>query len=91
IKDTAKAGLNYVHYALSIDSINKEQYQAALNADKNLNADDKKLDRADNKKYYLRPGKYEVVIETQKGVRSKGSFTVKPAEKHQEEAGEPGE
>jgi photosystem II stability/assembly factor-like uncharacterized protein len=91
IKDTDKAGLNYVHYDISIDSINKEQYQAALNADKNLNADDKKLDRADNKKYYLRPGKYEVVIETQKGVRSKGSFTVKPAEKHQEEAGEPGE
>ncbi|HWY97828.1 MAG TPA: glycosyl hydrolase, partial [Bacteroidia bacterium] len=91
IKDTDKAGLNFVNYDLSIDSTYKAQYQTYLDADKSLNADDKKLSRADNKKYYLKPGKYEVVFSTQKDVSSKVNFTVKPAEKYHEQSDEPGE
>jgi hypothetical protein len=88
--DTSKAGLNYASYDLSIDSTYKTQYQSILNNNKELNADEKKLEASDNKKYYLRPGKYELIITTAKGVSTKTSFTVKPAEKPQREQEEPG-
>ncbi len=88
--DTSKAGLNFTNYDLSIDSTYKTQYQTILNNNKELNADEKKLEAGDNKKYYLRPGKYELIITTAKGASTKTSFTVKPAEKPQREQEEPG-
>src|SRR6185312_10041025 len=87
IKDTAKAGLNFVAYDLSIDSTVLAQYKHKLSMNKDVEDDDKKVDRADNKKYYLKPGKYIVEVETAKGVKTKENFTIKPAEKHQEEEG----
>ncbi|HTB06851.1 MAG TPA: glycosyl hydrolase, partial [Bacteroidia bacterium] len=85
LKDTAKAGLNYISYDLSIDSNMISQYQSWANSSKDLNGDDKKVERADNKKYYLKPGKYIVEVQTERGVISKESFTIKPAEREQEQ------
>jgi len=91
LKDTSAKGLNYFTYDLSIDSTLKAQYQAKLNDDKDLDADVKKLEAADNKKYYLRPGKYVAEVVTEKGVSQKIKFTIKPAEKREREQSEPGE
>jgi photosystem II stability/assembly factor-like uncharacterized protein len=85
LKDTTKAGLNYISYDLSIDSNMISQYQNWANSNKDLNGDDKKVERADNKKCYLKPGKYIVEVQTEKGVISKESFTIKPAEREQEQ------
>ncbi len=81
IKDTSAAGLNYVNYDLSIDSTNLSKYQLWVNDNKKLSDDDKKIERADNKKYYLKPGKYFLEIETQKGIKSKQEFIIKSNEK----------
>ncbi len=91
LKDTSEKGLNFVNYDMSIDSANKGQYQSILSSDKDLDADLKKLDLSDNKKYYLKPGKYIAEITTEKGITQKINFTVKPAEKKEMERGEPGE
>ncbi|HTA81374.1 MAG TPA: glycosyl hydrolase [Bacteroidia bacterium] len=90
LKDTGAKGLNYFTYDLSIDSTLKAQYQAKLNDDKDLDADTKKLDIADNKKYYLKPGKYVAEVVTEKGVSQKIKFIIKPAEKREREQSEPG-
>jgi photosystem II stability/assembly factor-like uncharacterized protein len=90
LKDTSAKGLNYFAYDLSIDSTTKAQYQTKLNDDKDLDADVKKLEAADNKKYYLRPGKYVIEVVTEKGVSQKIKFTIKPAEKREREQSEPG-
>ena len=91
LKDTSEKGLNYVTYDMSIDSTTKGQYQSALNSDKSLDTDLKLLDLGDNKKYYLKPGKYIAEVITEKGITQKINFTVKPAEKRERERGEPGE
>ena len=88
LKDTGKAGLNYVSYDMSLDSNMLSQYKHKLSMNKDLSDDDKKIEKADNKKYYLKPGKYIVEVTTEKGIVAKEKFVIKPAERHQEEEGE---
>lgn len=89
IKDTSAAGLNYVNYDLSIDSTNLSKYQTFINENKKLNDEEKKIERADNKKYYLKPGKYILEIETQKGIKSKQEFIIKTEDKKEGHEGIP--
>jgi len=89
-KDTAKAGLNYPTYDLSVDSIAIVKYQGWVNENKALNDEEKKILPADNKKYYLKPGKYIVEIETSKGIKARQEFVIKPKEKEEGHGGEPG-
>jgi hypothetical protein len=89
-KDTAKAGLNYPTYDLSVDSIAIVKYQSWVNENKGLNDEEKKIIPADNKKYYLKPGKYIVEIETSKGVKARQEFVIKPKEKEEGHGGMPG-
>ena len=56
-------GLNYIKYDLSFDSTLKSQYETWLNKEVKDEEDKVKLKAADNKIYYLHPGKYRVVIE----------------------------
>ena len=87
IKDTSAAGLNYVNYDLSIDSTNLSKYQQwvldykSSTTSAKLSDEEKKIERADNKKYYLKPGKYILEIETQKGIKTKQEFIIKAEEK----------
>ncbi len=81
LKDTSETGLNYVEYDLSIDSTVISPYQTVVNENKNLSEEEKKIERADNKKYYLKPGKYILEIETQKGIKMKEEFLVKGEDK----------
>ncbi len=76
IKDTCTAGLNYYSYDMAIDSLNLSKYQTWVNENKNLNEDEKKLVLADSKKYYLKPGKYFIEIETSKGIKLKQELLV---------------
>jgi len=81
MKDTSEAGLNYATYDFSIDSMTLNEYQAFVNTNKNLTDDEMKIERADNGKYYLKPGKYFIEVETQKGVKLKEEFVVKEKKK----------
>jgi hypothetical protein len=56
-------GLNYLKYDLSMDSTLKSRYETWLNKDAKDASDKVTLKAPDNKIYYLRPGKYKVVIE----------------------------
>jgi photosystem II stability/assembly factor-like uncharacterized protein len=95
IKDTSAAGLNYVDYDLSIDSTTLSKYQQwvldykSSTASAKLSDEEKKIERADNKKYYLKPGKYILEIETQKGIKSKQEFIIKAEEKKEKNEGLP--
>ena len=54
--DTLEGGLNYINYDLSIDDINASPYKYDLRTD----GGKYDLKQADDKKYYLVPGKYPV-------------------------------
>ncbi|HYV90499.1 MAG TPA: hypothetical protein VE978_01895 [Chitinophagales bacterium] len=56
-------GLNYIQYDLSFDSTLKSSYETWLNKDVKEESDKVKLKSADNKMYYLHPGKYRILIE----------------------------
>jgi photosystem II stability/assembly factor-like uncharacterized protein len=60
-------GLNYLPYNLSIDSVNIEKYTVLLNEDKTEDKEEITVKAADNGKYYLKPGKYELTIKTSLG------------------------
>ncbi|MEI6816292.1 MAG: glycosyl hydrolase [Bacteroidota bacterium] len=89
IKDTCTAGLNYYSYDMAIDSLNLSKYQTWVNENKNLNEDEKKLVLADSKKYYLKPGKYFIEIETSKGIKSKQELLVTAKESKEGHRGLP--
>jgi photosystem II stability/assembly factor-like uncharacterized protein len=69
-------GLNYVKYDLSMDSVFKTQYETWLNKEVKEEAGQTKLKAPDNKVYYLRPGKYKVVVEAG-GSREEKELAVK--------------
>jgi hypothetical protein len=68
-------GLNYMKYNLSFDSTLKTQYGTWLNKDVKEESDKVKLKSGDNKVYYLRPGKYRVVIEAN-GMKAERIFEI---------------
>ncbi|MEO8794183.1 MAG: hypothetical protein ABI390_01885 [Daejeonella sp.] len=92
--DTAKAGLNYADYNLSIDDSKISGYEKELSKDKKV-----ELKKADSGKVYLQAGKYTVEVVNSRGEKSrqtlvisaggKGETNFEPeAESEPEEAGE---
>jgi len=65
-----------VKYDLSFDSTMKSQYETWLNKDVKDTNDKVKLKVADNKVYYLHPGKYKVVVEGN-GVKEERELVIK--------------
>ena len=68
ITDDAEAGLNNVNFDQAIDLASKGDYEKYLNDvkkkdDKEINAERRPLELADDKKVYFRPAKYKVIIE----------------------------
>lgn len=80
LTDTTEAGLNYLSFDYSVDSTQRIAYQTALNAAKKK--DDKAIDLtlADDKKLYIRPGKYKLSL-TQNGYSVSRELEVKAPEK----------
>jgi photosystem II stability/assembly factor-like uncharacterized protein len=92
IKDTSEAGLNYVSYDFSMDSLVLKQYQTWVNKNKKPDYDGSTsvtIERADDKKYYLKPGKYFLEVETQNGTKAKEEFILKSKEKENRSQAEP--
>lgn len=83
LSDTSERGLNYYNYDMTVDSVFVINYQKFLTDDKKLKAEDSKIEKADNGRYYLKPGKYIIEVEAGNGIKSKQEFTVK--EKKREE------
>ncbi|MEJ2053975.1 MAG: glycosyl hydrolase, partial [Calditrichaceae bacterium] len=78
ISDTSEAGLNYVHYDLSIQPEELTKYLQV--SDSTCKAAGKKIKPADNGKTYLRAGTYTVIIE-KNGQKAKQTFEIKAPEK----------
>jgi photosystem II stability/assembly factor-like uncharacterized protein len=68
-------GLNYLAYDLSIDSTILSSYEQWLNKEVKAETDKVKVKKADNGIYYLRPGKYRCVVETN-GVLAERTLTI---------------
>ncbi len=90
IKDTSEAGLNYVSYDFSMDSAVINDYQTWVNENAKLGNDERKIKKADNGKYYLKPGKYIIEVELQNGIKAKEEFLLKSREKENRSEPEPG-
>jgi photosystem II stability/assembly factor-like uncharacterized protein len=68
-------GLNYLKYDLAFDSTLRVNYLEVLNKDVK-SADEKiKIEKADNGKFYLHPGKYKYTVEAN-GMKSEGVLVI---------------
>ena len=64
LSDTTEAGLNYLTFNYTIDSTQRVAYEKFLNDARKKEDKAIELKVADDKKLYLRPGKYKLVIES---------------------------
>lgn len=77
-----KAGLNYVSYDMTVNPNVKADYEKYLNDTKKK--DEKAIileEGQDDKKLYIRPGKYKVSIELANGVKTEQSLEIKAVER----------
>ena len=87
LKDNSEAGLNFVNWNLTVDESAKSAYEQYLNETKKKpstgSGQDKeiKLEPAEDKKLYVRPGKYKAVITTAGGAKTEQALTIKAPEK----------
>ncbi len=79
--DTSEAGLNYAVWDYTIDSEAKTSYAQYLNEAKKKEDKEIKLEAAEDKKLYIQPGKYKLVVTTADGNKTEQSLTVKAPEK----------
>jgi hypothetical protein len=83
INADAKKGLNYFDYDIALDSSLVSDYQKSWNDNRGKDEDELKLEKKDSGRYYLAPGKYEVVITDARGTTVKKEFSiVKPKGRH---------
>ncbi|WP_375444858.1 WD40/YVTN/BNR-like repeat-containing protein [uncultured Fibrella sp.] len=80
LTDTTEAGLNYLTFDYSVDTTQRAAYQTYLNEGKKKDAPAIDLTLADNKKLYIRPGKYKVTL-TQNGQSVSRELDVKAVER----------
>jgi photosystem II stability/assembly factor-like uncharacterized protein len=78
--DTTEAGLNYLAYDLAVDTTQRTAYQTYLNEAKKKDDKAIELSLADDKKLYLRPGKYRLTL-TQNGQSVSRDVDIKAPEK----------
>jgi photosystem II stability/assembly factor-like uncharacterized protein len=76
LKDNGEKGINLVNFDLSIDESALNSYVAYLNENRKKDESEITLKPADDKKIYLRPGKYVVEIEAA-GKKEKKEFSIK--------------
>ncbi len=80
ITDDAEAGLNYINFDQAIDAATKADYEKFLNETKKKEDKEIKLETADDKKIYFRPGKYKVVFELN-GEKAEKDLEIKAPER----------
>ncbi|NID12218.1 WD40/YVTN/BNR-like repeat-containing protein [Fibrivirga algicola] len=80
LTDTTEAGLNYLTFDYTVDTTQRAAYQTYLNEGKKKDAPAVDLTLADNKKLYIRPGKYKVTL-TQNGQTVSRDLEVKAVER----------
>ncbi len=80
LTDTTEAGLNYLTFDYAVDTTQRVAYEKALNEAKKK--DDKAIELAvaDDKKLYIRPGKYKLTLD-QNGTTLTRDFEVKSPER----------
>ena len=76
IKQDVKQGINYIEYDLSLTEAAVKKYEKSLNADREKDTDEIEIKKADNGKYYLYLGDYDLEI-TKDGASEKGTLIVK--------------
>jgi hypothetical protein len=86
ITDDAEAGLNYVNFDQAIDASAKVDFEKYLNDTKKKEEKEVKLEVADDKKIYFRPGKYKVIIE-QNGAKAEKELEIKASERRNRRGG----
>lgn len=86
ITDDAEAGLNYVNFDQAIDASAKADFEKYLNDSKKKEEKEVKLEVADDKKIYFRPGKYKVIIE-QNGAKTEKELEIKASERRNRRGG----
>ncbi|WP_345269305.1 WD40/YVTN/BNR-like repeat-containing protein [Nibrella viscosa] len=98
LTDDSEAGLNYLTYDYSVDASVAEGYQKYLNDTRKKDEKEVDLKPADDKKVYLRPGKYTFVFETSSGAKAEKEWELKAPERRSRRAitlpnayGSPGE
>ncbi len=80
LEEDAEAGLNTLNYNQTIDETQKEAYEKFLNSNKKSEEKDIRLTPADDKKIYLKPGKYQLLFEIN-GEKLIKSLEIKAPEK----------
>lgn len=80
LTDTTEMGLNYLTFDYAVDTTQRMAYEKALNEAKKK--DDKAIELAvaDDKKLYIRPGKYKLTLE-QNGSTLTRDFEIKASER----------
>ncbi|MEM9929900.1 MAG: glycosyl hydrolase, partial [Bacteroidota bacterium] len=71
-----KAGVNVIPYDMSFDGQHAQALEDGMNKDRKPDAKPASVKAAKNGKYYLRPGKYQAVLEV-KGTQAKAGIQVK--------------
>lgn len=82
--DKAEKGLNFVTYDFSFDPKMKSKYEKALN-EAAKEGKEVELEKADNGKMYLQPGKYTFVL-TLNGEEQSQTFEIKPGKEKPQRA-----
>jgi photosystem II stability/assembly factor-like uncharacterized protein len=83
LNDTSEAGLNYITYDLEMDSMAVKAFEKSL-IDKKQNKP-VMVKQAENKKYFLIPGKYIVELTDVKGNKFSKEFQVKQSKREEPE------
>jgi photosystem II stability/assembly factor-like uncharacterized protein len=81
LTDDAETGFNFVTFDLTIDATAKTDYEKYLNDVKRKDEKAITLEAADDKKIYLRAGKYKVLVETATGSKAEQTLEIKAAER----------
>ena len=80
LTDTTEAGLNYLTFDYAVDTTGRVAYEKALNEAKKKDDKAIELTIADDKKLYIRPGKYKLTLE-QNGSTLTRDFEVRAPER----------
>jgi photosystem II stability/assembly factor-like uncharacterized protein len=81
LTDDSEAGLNYASWDYTLDAGARAAYEQYLNETKKKDDKEVKLEAAEDKNLYVRPGTYKVVVTTAAGAKSEQVLTVKAPER----------
>ncbi|MHC2992957.1 glycosyl hydrolase, partial [Pontibacter sp. HJ8] len=77
MQEKSGRGLNYITYNLSVDEASVKAYEAELTSSKEGSVGTVKVEPAENKVVYLRPGKYTVEVQNGTGAVQSQELSIK--------------